>query len=129
MKRSLRLLICTLLILVVTGCSTTTISNLTPSRLPRKDNNLYTFEVDYLTRQQNLIHESMEAYVIVSGERYPMQRVPMLNNRWEGIVPVSADQDVVTYRYRFDYQYRGIPDVRRDSKESRFYQLFILDTP
>jgi hypothetical protein len=129
MKERLRIVVVSLLLLAVTGCSTTTITNLTPSRLPRKDNDQYTFEVDYNTRQQSLIRESMQGYIIVGGERYPMQRVPMLHNRWEGIVPIPADQDVVTYRYRFDYQYRAIPDLRRDSVESKYYQLFILDTP
>jgi hypothetical protein len=129
MKERLRMVLVSLLLLAVTGCSTTTVTNLTASRLPRKDNNQYLFEVDYNTRQQSLIYESMEGYVIVDGERYPMQRVPMLHNRWEGIVPIPADQDVVTYRYRFDYQYRAIPEPRRDSKESRYYQLFILDMP
>jgi hypothetical protein len=129
MKERVRIVVFSLLMLSLTGCSTTTITNLTPSRLPRKDNNQYTFEVDYNTRQQSLIQESMQGYVIVDGERYPMQRVPMLNNRWEGIVPVPPDQEVVTYRYRFDYQYRGIPEARRDSKESSYHQLFILDMP
>jgi hypothetical protein len=129
MKERFRIVVFSLLMLSLTGCTTTTITNLTPSRLPRKDNHQYTFEVDYNTRQQSLIHDSMEGYVIVGGERYPMQRVPMLNNRWEGIVPISPDQEVVTYRYRFDYQYRGIPEARRDSKESKYYQLFILDMP
>jgi hypothetical protein len=129
MKERVRIVVFSLLMLSLTGCSTTTMTNLTPSRLPRKDNNQYTFEVDYNTRQQSLIQESMQGYVIVDGERYPMQRVPMLNNRWEGIVPVPPDQEVVTYRYRFDYQYRGIPEARRDSKESSYHQLFILDMP
>jgi hypothetical protein len=129
MKERLRIVVVSLLLLAVTGCSTTTITNLTPSRLPRKESNQYNFEADYNTRQQSLIHESMEGYVIVGDERYPMQRVPMLHNRWEGLVPIPADQDVVTYRYRFDYQYRGIPESRRDSVESKYYQLFLLDTP
>jgi hypothetical protein len=129
MKERLRIVVLSLLLLAVTGCSTTSITNLTASRLPRKENDLYTFEVDYNTRQQSLIRESLQGYVIVGAERYPMQRVPMLNNRWEAVVPIPADQDVVTYRYRFDYQYRAIPEPRSNSKESRYHQVFILDTP
>jgi hypothetical protein len=129
MKERLRIVVFSLLLLAVTGCSTTTITNLTASRLPRKDNNLYKFEANYNTRQQSLIRESLQGYVIVGAERYPMQRVPMLHNRWESMVPIPADQDVVTYRFRFDFQYRAIPQPRSNSKESRFHQLFILDTP
>jgi hypothetical protein len=109
------------------GCSTTAITNLTPSRLPRKESGQYQFAAEYSTRQQSLIKESMEAFVIVGSERYPMQRTPMLTNRWETLVPISPDQDVVTYKFRFNYDYRGIPERKSDSRESKYYQLFLLE--
>ena len=109
------------------GCSTTAIANLTPSRLPRKENGQYQFAVDYSARQQSLVKDTMEAFVIVGNEQYPMQRTPMLTNRWETLVPIAADQDVVTYKFRFNYQYLSIPERRSDSRESKYYQLFLLD--
>jgi hypothetical protein len=129
MKERFPVVVLCLLVVWLTGCTTTRITNLTPSRLPRKENDQYSFAVEYASRQQSLIRDSIQAYVIIGGERYPMERIPMLNNRWETLVPVPPDQDVVTYHYRFDYQYRGIPERRSDSKESRYYQLFLLDAP
>lgn len=116
-----------LMVIVGTGCSTTAITNLTPSRLPRKENGQYQFAAEYSTRQQSLIKESMAAFVIVGNDQYEMQRTPMLTNRWETLVPIPADQDVVTYRFRFNYDYRAIPERRSNSRESKYYQLFILD--
>ena len=110
-----------------TGCSTTAITNLTPSQLPRKESGQYQFAAEYSTRQQSLVKESMEAYVIVGNDQYPMQRTPMLTNRWETLVPIPLEQDVVTYRFRFNYEYRAIPDRRSDSRESKYYQLFLLE--
>jgi hypothetical protein len=129
MKERISLASLVLLVVWLTSCTTPTITNLTPSRLPRKENGQYQFAVEWTSRQQSLIKDSMKAYVIVGGERHTMERTPMLTNRWEALVPVPADQDVLTYRYRFDYDYRGIPDRRSNSKESRYYQLFILSNP
>src|SRR5205814_155949 len=116
-----------LLPLFLDGCATNFITNLTPSRLPRKDNGQYSLSVEWESRQQSLIRDSIKAYVVIGLDQYPMQRTPMLTNRWETLVPVPADKDVVTYRYKFDYEYRGFPARERDSKLSKYYQLFILD--
>jgi len=113
--------------LLLAGCGTTAITNLTPSRLPRKDNGQYAFAVEWNSRQQSLIKDSIKAYVIVGLDQFPMQRTPMLTNRWETLVPVATDQEIVTYRYKFDYEYQGFPNRELDSKLSRYYRLFILN--
>jgi len=120
----LPLFLCSLLL---AGCGTTAITNLTPSRLPRKDNGQYAFAVEWNSRQQSLIKDSIKAYVIVGLDQFPMQRTPMLTNRWETLVPVATDQEIVTYRYKFDYEYQGFPNRELDSKLSRYYRLFIFN--
>ena len=112
---------------LLVGCGTTAITNLTPSRLPRKDNGQYSFGVEWNSRQKSLIRDSIQAYVVVGLDQFPMQRTPMLTNRWETLVPVPADKNIVTYRYKFDYEYRGFSNRKLDSKLSKHYQLFILD--
>ena len=123
LKRVLPLL---LLPLLVAGCASTGITNLTPSHLPRKDNGQYSFSVEWNSRQQSLIKDSIKSYVVVGLDQYPMQRTPLLTNRWETLVPVPADKDIVTYRYKFDYEYQGFPNRQADSKLSKYYQLFIV---
>ena len=113
--------------LLLAGCGTTAITNLTPSRLPRKDNGQYAFAVEWESRQQSLIRDSIKASVVVGLDQYPMQRTPMLTNRWETLVPVATDQEIVTYRYKFDYEYQGFPNRELDSKLSRYYRLFIFN--
>jgi len=124
MTRPLPLL---LLISLLAGCTTPTITNLTPSRQVRKENGLYPFEVQWNSRQQSLIKESMKASVIVGLEQYPMQRVALLTNRWETLVPIPANKNIVTYQYKFDFDFRGLGARQSDSKTSKYYQLYILD--
>ncbi len=116
-----------LLPLLFVGCGTTAITNLTPSRLPRKDNGQYPFGVEWASRQQSLIKDSIKAYVVIGLDQYPMQRTPLLTNRWETLVPIARDKDSVIYRYKFDFEYQGFPARQPDSKLSKGYQLFILE--
>ena len=116
-----------LLPLLLAGCGTAAITNLTPSRLPRKDNGQYPFNVEWASRQQALLKDSIKAYVVIGLDQYPMQRTPLLTNRWETLVPIAADKDSVIYRYKFDYEYQGFAARQSDSKLSKVYQLFILD--
>ena len=109
------------------GCATSQITNLTPSRLPRKDNGQYPFGVEWASRQQSLIKDSIKAYVVIGLDQYPMQRTPLLTNRWETLVPIAGDKDGAIYRYKFDFEYQGFPARQQDSKLSKVYQLFILD--
>jgi len=116
-----------LLPLLFVGCGTTAIVNLTPSRLPRKDSGQYPFAVEWSSRQQSLIKESIKAYVIIGLDQYPMQRTPLLTNRWETLVPITGDKDSVIYRYKFDYDYQGFPERHPESRLSKVYQLFMLE--
>ena len=116
-----------LLPLLLVGCTTSAISNLTPSHLPRKDNGQYAFGVEWTSRQQSLIKDSIKPYVIIGLDQYPMQRTPLLTNRWETLVPIPTDKDSVIYRYKFDYEYQGFPARHPESKLSKVYQLFILE--
>jgi hypothetical protein len=116
------------LAVLLAGCVTTsvnTITNLTPSRLPRKETGLYAFSVEFDSRQRTLLHETMRVYVVVGEEYYEMERTPLTPHRWETLVPVPATQDLVNYRYRFDYDYKAIPTVQSTSRETRVYQLII----
>jgi hypothetical protein len=122
-----RILPLVLIPLLLAGCGTTAIVNLTPSQLPRKDNGQYSFGVEWSSRQQSLVKDSIKAYVVIGLDQYPMQRTPLLTNRWETLVPIGGDKDSVIYRFKFDYEYLGFPDRHPDSKRSKVYQLLILE--
>ncbi len=107
------------------GC--TTITNLTPSQLPRDPNNMYRVEAAWKTHQQTIRENTIKAFVMIGPNFYPMERTPLMTNRWEGLIPVPPDQDSVYYRFKFEYMVNAIPSPYPDSKLSPEYKLKIVD--
>ena len=114
------------LVLLFAGCSTT-ITNLTPNQLPRNQQGLYPFEVALQTTQASIKEDTIQPYVMIGMEKYPMEPTPMLKNRREAWVPIPASTNQVYYRYRFDYLYDRIPKPAESSRLSKTYQLQIID--
>jgi hypothetical protein len=113
-------------VLLLAGCAST-FTRVTPLEQPRNPDNLYPVEVIFNSPQQSLRWDSIQPFVLVNGEPYPMRPVPMVQNRWEGLVPVPAGSDSVNYRFKFNYQYNnfGTPP-KPDSAYSPEYQLKIV---
>lgn len=120
------------LAVILNGCATngptrSTIINLTPPELSRSPENQYLIECLWNSNQQTIRKDSFKAYVMVGLTFYEMRQVPLVENRWEAIVPGIADQNTLNYRIKFEYLYNRIPEARRDSKRSEQYQLRIVD--
>ena len=114
-------------VLLLTGCAAT-FTRLTPLEQPRNPNNLYPVEVTFDSTQQSLRWQSIQPYVLVNGQLYPMRPVPMMKNRWEGFVPVPAGANHVTYRFKFDYLYNHFGTLPKpDSAYSPVYRLTVID--
>ncbi len=116
-------------VLLIAGCATvTTFTPLTASEQPRNPKNQYLVETTLTSDQQSLRWDSIQCSVVVGGKIIPMTPVAKLNNRWEGYVPVPADQTAVTYRFMFDYKYNNFGTApRADTKMSPVYSLKIVD--
>ena len=112
--------------LLLSGCATT-ITNLTPSTLPRSADGLYPFEVALETSQATIRENSIKSFVVIGAELDPMRPVQKLKNRWEAAVPVPASTNYVYYRYKFDYQYDRFSAPGNSSRLSPTYQLEIVD--
>jgi hypothetical protein len=113
--------------LLLVGCSTT-FTRLTPLEQPRNANNLYPVEVQFNSTQQSLRWDSLKPYVLVNGEPYSLRPVDMVQNRWEGFVPVSPGVNTVGFRFKFDYLYNNFnSQPQPDSAWSPVYQLKIVD--
>ena len=117
-----------LLAMLMAGCATTTITNLTPQEEFRNANGLYPVDAALASQQQTLRWNSVRPQVVVESEFYPMRPTPLMTNRWETLIPVSPDKSVIYYRFKFEFDYNdfGSPG-RTDSKMSQVYRLHILD--
>lgn len=115
-----------LLLVGFTGCTTSTITNLSPRQQPRSANGLYLFEAAWETRQQSLRPESITPVVVVGDLAYPMRPSP-LTNRWETLVPIPPDTSMVVFQYKFDFLYNTLRGPQRDSRTSQSNVLYIID--
>jgi hypothetical protein len=124
LKKTLAVLLAPLLL---AGCTTTS-TNLAAQKQVRNPNNLYPVGVAFSSRQQSLRWESIQAYVVVGADSYPMRPTLLMTNRWEGLVPVPPGIKVVQYHYKFDFQYNAFGGPpKSDSALSPRYTLRILD--
>ncbi|HYE30899.1 MAG TPA: hypothetical protein VEH27_05705 [Methylomirabilota bacterium] len=111
---------------LLTGCSTT-LTNLTPAQQPRNANNLYPVEVAWDSSQRTIVKNTVRGYVIVGPDIYPMQRTPIVKDRWETLIPVPPDQNSVHYKFKFEYDVREIPQRRAGSDATPEYRLQVTD--
>lgn len=126
MLKSFRMACCFSLVLFLAGCSST-ITNLTPRQHVRSPEAVYPIEASFATSQRSLRKDTVQPYVVVGMETFPMQKTEKTLNRWEASIPVPAQKRFLNYRFKFDYEYDAIPQPRKGSKLSRDFQLEILD--
>ncbi len=115
-----------LLPLLLAGC-TATFTNLTPTTQTRNPQNIYPVEVALNTHQQTLRWQSIKPEILVGTEAYPMRQTPLMTNRWEGLLPVPANVNLVHYRYKFDFEYNAFGKPKSDSAMSPEYTLRVVD--
>jgi len=115
-------------ILLLAGCTTGTFTRLSPNQQERNSNNLYPVEVAFNSQQQTLRWDSIRPFVVVDGQALPLRQVPMVKNRWEGLVPVQPGVNQVKYRFKFDYLYNSFASAPQPNSESSpNYTLKITD--
>ena len=114
--------------LLLAGCATPFVStNLTPQHQTRTTNNLYRVEVAVASNQQSLRWQSIRPQIMVGNEFYKMTPTLLMSNRWEGLIPIPSNSNVVKYRYKFDFQYNAFGAPGHDSSLSSEYTLRVLE--
>jgi hypothetical protein len=113
--------------LVLSGCVTSRVTNLTPTRQPRNASGVYPVEFVWDSNQQSLIDGSLKPVVVIGFDQYPMRPALNIANRFETVIPVPADKNFTVYHFKVDYLYRGYGSPRQDSKLSPSYRLDIVD--
>ncbi len=115
-------------VMLLAGCTSGTFTRLSPNLQPRNSNNLYPVEVAFNSQQQALRWDSIRPFVVVDGQALPLRQVPMVKNRWEGLVPVQPGETQIKYRFKFDYLYNNFTTAPQPNSESSpNYVLKIAD--
>jgi hypothetical protein len=114
-------------LLLLTGCAAT-FTRVSPLQQPRNSNNLYPVEVIFNSSQQSLRWDSIKPFVLVNGELYPLRPVPVVQNRWEGLVPVPPTASSVNYHFKFEYLFNNMgTEPKPSSAISPSYHLKIVE--
>ncbi len=117
-----------LLTLLLVGCVSTTLTNLTATTQPRNPTGQYLIEYAWDSNQQTVRPETITPYVVIGFNSYKMQRVLRMTNRWETYIPVPAGQESVRYHFKVDYEYnRFSKKPGLASITSPEYKLVIVD--
>lgn len=112
---------------VLAGCSS--VSNLTPTKAYRNATGQYPVEAKFTTKRTAVMDDTITPSVVVGEQAYPLHRVPLVKDRWEGYVPVPPSQDSIHYHFRFDYKVNRIPQAVPDSYTSQEYGLDVINKP
>ncbi len=123
MKTSLTILLGLLLI----GCASSIITNLTPTTMPRNASGRYLIEMEMDTSQQTLRADSVSPEIIVGTEKYPMKRTLKTKNRWEGLVPIPTSTNSIIYVFKVNYLYNRFGKAGQGSLLSDEYKLTLLE--
>ncbi len=113
-------------IVLLAGCAAR-ITNLTPRQIVRNETHLYPFEVAMKSSQQALVWKSLQPYVVVGTDFYPMRPQPLMTNRWEALVPIPASNNLVHYYFKFDFLVNRMGPRQPDSAASETYSLRLLE--
>jgi hypothetical protein len=116
-----------LLPVLLTGCTTITITNLTASSQPRNEDGMYPVEMEVTSNQTSLRRATIAPSVVVGWDFYPMRPTPLLSNRFETLVPVPKEENLIHYRFKVDYEYNKVGGRGQGSKMSTEYILGIKD--
>jgi hypothetical protein len=110
---------------LLAGCVSSDVSNLTPRTLPASVSRSYPFEVTWDSKRRGVSSDDVKAYVMVDQVLYPMNRVPNTENRWEARVPLPEGKTYVPYKFKFDYTYPGVTSRFLQSEWSGEYRLVV----
>ena len=120
-------LICLLSLSLLLGCVRSTITNLTPERLPRDITGYYLVDMKWEINQTELRRETIKPVVLVGTNTYPMNLTQLLTNRWEAKVPISNQSKELRYRIKVNWEFIAIPVPQANSQLSREFLLRIDD--
>ena len=114
-------------LLLLAGCTHTTLTNLTLGTVPRNASGFYPVEIIWENTETTLRPETIQPVVIVGTNLYPMKRTPLVTNRWQTLVPVGAKSSELRYRVKINWMYNAVPVPAANSQLSQEFMLRIKD--
>ncbi len=110
--RSFFLLISALAAIVLAGCSTPSITNMTAPSLTPNASNIYVITARIKPQASNVVADSVVAKLIIDGNAYKMTKVPRLANVYEYEFHAPAGVSELRYYFLIEYQVSNLGVLR-----------------
>ena len=114
-----------LLLALLTGCVTNTVTQLTPTTQPRNPTGQYRVEFQWDSSQQTVRWDTIKPQAVVDLDTYEMKQVLRTTNRWETFIPIPASKNQVIYQFKVDYEVTQFGKPLPTSKLSPLYKMVI----
>ncbi|MGH7996433.1 MAG: IPT/TIG domain-containing protein [Opitutaceae bacterium] len=89
------------------GCSTLTLTNLTPASLQENPSEIYTFTLRATPRHDAVVAGSVAPRIVVDGQSYPMKPSALGPNVYEFDYQLPPGRQEVAYYFLVDYKLEG----------------------
>src|SRR6185503_3193297 len=97
----------TLMIALLPGCNSITLTNLTPPTMPENPSQIYTFSLRISSRTNTIPQGSIAAHIIIDGQNHEMKKSPMGEGLYDFEYQVAAGRNDVAYYYLVNYNIEG----------------------
>ncbi len=113
--------------LAISGCATSSVTNLTPQHHARNTENVYPIDIEFRTNLRTIRSQSIRPYVQIGDDNYLMRRTAVVKDRWETLIPIPPSKKVVNYRIKVDFDYNSLPEPKVNSVLDGPYQIIVGD--
>lgn len=113
--------------LTISGCATSSVTNLTPQHHARNPENVYPVDIEFRTNLRTVKWDTVRPYVQIGDDNYLMRRTAVVKDRWETLIPIPADENLVNYRIKIDFEYHALPEPQVNSVLEGPFQIIVRD--
>jgi hypothetical protein len=93
--------------LLLGGCATMGLTNLTPSSLPENPSGIYTFTLRVTPKSATVVPDSIAPHIVVGAESHDMQKSESVPGIWEFDYKLPPGQDSIGYYFLVSYATEG----------------------
>lgn len=91
-------------LVLLTGCETTAVMNLTPPTLPQNPSHIYTITASFVPRQRSIIPASIQPRIIIDGQSFNMTRSAAAPNVWEFDYQLPPGRTTASYYFICEFE-------------------------
>lgn len=94
-------------LLLLAGCESITLTNLTPASMPENPSQIYTFSLRVTPRTNTIPVNSLNPVIVVDGQSYKLKRSNLGENLFDFEYQLPAGRDTVKYYFLVNYVVEG----------------------